>query len=213
MTISLYLVRHGQTNVNLQDATLVNGLYPQARLTAKGHTQAESLGRYFTDRQINFDRVYCSSIQRARHTLQSLHQKHPIDLDSVIYDYTLRERSQGKWEGKTQSEVYTLETVQQIHQQGSWFTPPGGESYQDLTLRAANWFHQEFLPLPTETTPESSVLIISHCLFIRALLHYIFGFSEQYFRKIKIKNTSITELTLSPTGITCQYVNTTPHLN
>ena len=210
MSLSLYLVRHGQTNANLQADTLVSGLYPDAYLTPTGHAQAEALGTYFETRKFSFDRVYCSSIHRARQTLEDIQKNHPLQV-TPTYDYILRERSTGEWEGRTKAEIYTRETLQQIHDQGSWFTAPGGESYQDLILRAANWLHAEILPFPN-TDMNESVLVISHSLFIRALLQYVFQYDTQYLRKLKIANTSLTCLTLSPKGITCEYVNHTPHL-
>ena len=211
MSTSLYLIRHGQTNVNQQADTLVSGLYPDAYLSEEGQRQARQLGTYLHENNFEFEKVYCSSIHRAKQTLEAVQENYSLDTDP-IYDYALRERSTGEWEGHTKEEIYTRETLQAIADQGSWYTSPGGESYQDLILRAANWFHQELLPLPTSDSPDRNILLISHSLFIRALLQYVFQYETQYLRKLKIANTSLTKLTLSAKGITCEYVNATPHL-
>ena len=212
MSLSLYLVRHGQTNVNQQADTLVSGLYPDAYLSEEGQYQARQLGIYLHENNFEFEKVYCSSIHRAKQTLETIQENYTPNVDPV-YDYALRERSTGEWEGHTKDEIYTRKTLQSIHDQGSWFTSPGGESYRDLILRAGNWFHQELLPLPATDSPKQSILVVSHSLFIRGLLQYVFQYDLQYIRRLKIANTSLTKLTLSAQGITCEYINTTPHLS
>ena len=59
----LWLVRHGETDANV--AGLYSGHTPTP-LTEKGIAQAQTLGTLL--RNVSFDNVLCSELERARHT-------------------------------------------------------------------------------------------------------------------------------------------------
>lgn len=64
----VFLMRHGMTDWNLLKR--VQGSLDESRLNSAGINQARTAGEYL--RHIPFDRVYCSPLTRARHTVQLL---------------------------------------------------------------------------------------------------------------------------------------------
>ena len=63
----LYLVRHGETQFNVEHR--VQG-WCDSPLTARGREQARTVGGYFEERGIAFDHAYCSTSERASDTLE-----------------------------------------------------------------------------------------------------------------------------------------------
>ncbi len=61
----LYLVRHGQTELNVQ--SILQGWH-DSPLTAHGREQALTARTAFAARGVAFDHVYSSPLGRARHT-------------------------------------------------------------------------------------------------------------------------------------------------
>ena len=65
---TIYLVRHGQASFGADD-------YDQ--LSARGAQQAQQLGRYWHERQMRFDAVYTGTLKRHVQTLQGIAQTLP----------------------------------------------------------------------------------------------------------------------------------------
>lgn len=63
----LYLVRHGQTELNVQ--SILQGWH-DSPLTARGREQALTARTAFAARGVAFDHVYSSPLGRARHTAE-----------------------------------------------------------------------------------------------------------------------------------------------
>ena len=63
----LYLVRHGQTELNVQ--SILQGWHDSS-LTARGREQALTARTAFAARGVAFDHVYSSPLGRARHTAE-----------------------------------------------------------------------------------------------------------------------------------------------
>lgn len=69
MTTTLYLVRHGQTLFNREHRIQGSS---DSRLTKLGIKQVQALREYFDDRNIVFNKAYCSTQERASDTLEIL---------------------------------------------------------------------------------------------------------------------------------------------
>ena len=81
----LYMVRHGQSFVNLPDWT---GGNVDTGLTELGHRQAEALAAWMIEKLPQIDALYCSTMQRARETVAPLAAAYGCE---VRYDDRLRE--------------------------------------------------------------------------------------------------------------------------
>ena len=94
---TLYLVRHGETEWNTQD--IIQGKFSDSPLTECGVRQAEELRAKLNN--VNFDAVYSSDLLRAKRTAQIIALEKQL---AVTTSNLLRERSYGKFEGKSISE-------------------------------------------------------------------------------------------------------------
>lgn len=81
----LYMIRHGQSHVNLPDWT---GGNRDEGLTALGQKQAAALAKWLAARVPAIDALYCSTMRRARETAQPLAAAYGC---AVSYDDRLRE--------------------------------------------------------------------------------------------------------------------------
>ena len=134
---------------NLQKE-LIGGRSPKAVLSPKGEIQAANLGKYFQKKFLEtgqkLDVIYASPLVRCEQTAKICLENYHSDLISKIkFDERLTEFSQGDWEGKIRSQIYTLQTQNLINKQKSWFKPPKGESLRMLKNRATNFLETEIM--------------------------------------------------------------------
>lgn len=95
--MKLYVIRHGQTNWNIE-----NRLQGQVEsvLTEQGIEQIKRAKEKL--KHIQFDYIICSPLQRCKDTVQIVNEDKNIP---VIYDERLKERSYGKLEGAYDTEI------------------------------------------------------------------------------------------------------------
>jgi len=141
----LYYVRHGETDWNL--AGRLQGRCDTS-LNARGKEQAVRCGEILRDRFARdgqspaaFDYV-ASPLLRARETMEGMRE--PLGLSPTAYgiDPRLAEMSFGDWEGLTLAEVAMRDPERlAARERDKWaFVPPNGESYQQLSVRAGEWY-------------------------------------------------------------------------
>ncbi|MBI4151387.1 histidine phosphatase family protein [Candidatus Woesearchaeota archaeon] len=162
----LIVVRHGETDWNAQDRLQGQIDIP---LNDCGRKQAQRLAGQLMSEPISI--AFSSDLERAVDTARSILQYHP----SVPMNYTsqLRERSYGKYEGRTLAEMKSV-----IDNSGSpfyLFRPDGGESFVDLQQRALSFYGS----LRESYSPET-VLIVTHGGFIQSLLVGLDGGNESW---------------------------------
>ncbi|KAJ1977401.1 hypothetical protein H4R34_003595 [Dimargaris verticillata] len=92
--VTLYLCRHGETELNLQGVLQGGGI--NAPLNHTGQLQVARLGERFRNRPIDW--VISSALLRAEQTAQSVAQYHPDAEFTIIPE--LNELCWGIWEGK-----------------------------------------------------------------------------------------------------------------
>jgi probable phosphoglycerate mutase len=97
MRTRICLVRHGETNWNLEQR--FQGQL-DISLNARGRAQADALARELADER--FDRIYCSDLKRALQTATPL--ANALGLP-IVENPLLREKRDGAWEGYTHSEI------------------------------------------------------------------------------------------------------------
>jgi probable phosphoglycerate mutase len=94
--MKLYVIRHGQTNMNVQGR--INSLNNED-LTEEGERQAKALSRSFYD--IDYDFIISSPLIRAQHTAKIINVKNK----QIILDERIQERDAGKLVGLLVSEI------------------------------------------------------------------------------------------------------------
>ncbi len=157
----LWLVRHGQTDWNLE------GRYQGQADTPLNPTGIEEAGRaaqQLADRP--FEMVYASDLQRARRTAELIAQARNAP---VHVDPRLREISLGEWEGQIFDliQVNYPNEVAQRKLSPLTFRAPGGESIQDIWSRVK--------PVVNEIAARNvgkEVVLVSHGLVLAVLLAY-----------------------------------------
>jgi len=155
----LYLVRHGQTEWNIEGRYQGQADLP---LNAAGRAQAMSLSQQLAG--IQFAAVYSSDLRRARETAEILAAPSGM---AVQLDPRLREIKLGEWEGQLVTEIVTrypaawAERLRDpLHARA-----PGGESVAEVAARVA-----EAATAIAQAHPTGRVLVVSHGLALATLL-------------------------------------------
>jgi broad specificity phosphatase PhoE len=152
----LWLVRHGQTDWNLEGRYQGQSDIP---LNETGLEQARQLAEKLDGQR--FAAIFSSDLQRARQTAQILAKKTGL---LVFLDPRLREICQGEWEGKKLDEVRKMQMEDAINDPIN-FHAPGGESVgkgADRLAKAAEDIALDY--------PEDKVLVVSHGLALATLI-------------------------------------------
>ncbi len=200
--LELYLIRHGQSTSNKEGR--IQG-QQDVLLSEEGLGQAKKLAQRL--KNISFDQIYTSDLQRAKQTALCVYPEHKL-----ISDKRLREINLGDFEGRLWDELNDQERKQfSVFHTGPYDTPvPGGESSDDLRFRATAWL--ESLP------SDGRVAAFTHGGLIVSILQSILGrpkerhWQDQEGWGFWIENTSITELKISSGYKTIARVSDAAHL-
>jgi probable phosphoglycerate mutase len=171
---SLFVARHGETDWNAEGR--LQGQKDVA-LNALGRAQATRAGR--TLRKVLAGRRLepaslpwlCSPLSRTRETMALARAAMGLPPESVAYDDRLKEFTFGRWEGMTWPEVCVQDPEgAEGRNRDKWnFTPPGGESYADLSGRLKPWLDEQRQP----------AVVVTHGGVARALMAMIGGLAEE----------------------------------
>ena len=125
-------------------------------LSLKGKNDAKELAKKLKD--IEFDRVYCSDLLRAKETLDEL----GLDLEPIYTD-RLREKSWGEHEGKSFEEIEIDGIKYKNFEQ--WISALDGENMQEYIDRVREYFYETIFKQDAQ-----NILIITHSGLIKTLL-------------------------------------------
>ena len=155
----LYLVRHGQTELNVQN--ILQGWH-DSPLTARGREQALATRTAFEVRGVTFDHVYSSPLGRARHTAELI----AGEGRSIELVDDLREWHLGSLEGTSNRELPSQPL-------GDYPVAFGGESEAQLRSRMV-----AALSRIMDRPQHNCVLVVSHGSACREFLEYVAGGGE-----------------------------------
>lgn len=181
MKTEIYLVRHGQTEWNLQKRYQGSGDSP---LTELGIKQAKALSKKLNG--IHFDAICCSPAGRAHTTAQIINADRNLEI-AIINDF--QEINVGKWEGCLYEKMKN-DNPELYH--GFWESPDlfilaYGETFSDVAERV----HTAFLKIIEENTGKR-ILIVSHAVTLKSLLNKINGVPLNRFWENKLYQTSLS---------------------
>lgn len=147
----LWLVRHGETDANV--AGVFCGHAP-AVLTARGIEQALTLHTLLQD--VTFDQVFCSELERARHTARLVLADTAVQVETTSL---LNEMFFGDWEMRHHRDLAEEDVENWAAWCADWenTVPPGGEGFQDFSTRVS-----EFIVQLAQHSERENVLIVSH---------------------------------------------------
>ncbi|MFD1393918.1 histidine phosphatase family protein [Lacticaseibacillus jixianensis] len=199
MTVRLYLVRHGETEMNR--AQKLQGV-TDAPLTAKGQEAAEKLGALLAP--IHFDAAYSSDRKRAITTAQAILAVHP-DAPRLQEKAGLREYYFGGNEGMKNTALMR-KTTQRFGLRAfakMWLDAPQfrtlvrnfhamddtgqAETLEELTGRV----RRVFTTIVAANQPDADVLVVAHGISLSALIYQL---APQTLPVTMLKNTSVTRV-------------------
>ncbi|MFC5270411.1 histidine phosphatase family protein [Adhaeribacter terreus] len=182
MTVKkVYLIRHGQTDYNLQN--IVQGSGVDAPLNATGHWQAEQFYKHYRD--FPFDKVYTSVLQRAQQSVAGFIN------DGIPHEafVGLNEINWGSREGTK----ITLEEDKYYHdmiatwQAGNTHIPiAGGESPEDVARRQVS-----VIEMLKNRPEEKNVLVCMHGRAMRVFLAQILNYPLRCMDTFEHKNLGL----------------------
>jgi len=154
----LWLVRHGQTDWNLEGRYQGQSDIP---LNQTGIEQARELS--LSLREYPFGALYASDLSRARMTAEILGERFHL---AVQTDPRLREINQGEWEGYLVSEIRArFQDLATAERRKIYMNPPGGESVSAVAGRVAAAVNEI-----ARRHPGEKVLVVSHGLAVATLI-------------------------------------------
>lgn len=170
---TLYIVRHGQTDWNVQGKLQGHADIP---LNSAGRAEAAELSERI--RTIDFDICFASDLQRAIETARILSATHPLIIRPVP---ALRERNYGSWEGRLFSELLEYEK----------------RGYPLLNIESDEEIQKRIFPLLDEIVsnhPGATVLIVTHGSVLRSLLAHLLNIDSSSILSVQMKTMAMLKL-------------------
>ena len=212
MATRVIIVRHGQSTYNAQK--MIQGRCDESVLTEKGMTDAQKLGQTLSE--VKIDAFYCSPLQRARLTAETI-QAGLTNSPTLQPTDRLIEIDLPLWEKKKKDEVKS-ECANDYRQ---WKENPhefkmiledGTEHYPVLSLyQQAQDFWREALSKHQGQT----ILIVAHNGINRCLIMSAIGISSDRYHTIQQSNCCINILNFSGNfgdSVQLESLNQTSHL-
>lgn len=202
MSISLYVVRHGQTVDNLENR--IQG-HSDSPLTPLGVKQAEAVANRLATE--HFDAIYSSDLGRAVATAGIIASKHDLPIRT---SQLLRELNLGVAQGLTAKEF----AEQYPEEYRLWSTysvkhrPPGAESIESLTERCREFVQQVL----RDHKDGDRLAVVCHSGSQRGLVCAALDLPVTYYKGLSVANAalSIVEIGDRPT---LRLYNDTCHLH
>ena len=201
MSATLILVRHGQTDWN------VNGRYmgwTDEDLSEQGVRQAERLSRRLDRWPIAG--IFSSPLKRAVRTAEIVAGRHSLPVQTIE---ELGEMRVGAWEGMFAGDIAAKypELWKTWRTNPGDFRMPGGESLGEVCERAVRACGRI-----TDRSEGKMVLVVTHDVVVRLLVAHCLGVSADIYRRLEVGNASITVMERDGERRRLRVLNDTGHL-
>lgn len=159
--LKLYITRHGETEWNIQKR--MQG-WKNSNLTERGIANAKALGESL--KETEFNRVYCSPLDRTKHTTELILNGRDIE---VVYEENLREIHLGEVEGLNQQEANAVHSDFSIHfwEKPHLYKAKSGEDFYQVRERVVKTLDKIIAENPT-----GNVLIVTHGVILKTIHSY-----------------------------------------
>ncbi|BBE31492.1 phosphoglycerate mutase [Tepiditoga spiralis] len=199
--MNIYIVRHGESEHN--KAGIWQGLL-DGELSEVGIEQARKLSNKLQNEKI--DAIYSSKLKRAMKTADIIAEKHNLKVERY------KEFNECKielWNGYSINDVFTKFSSEfEEWANNPWTIIEGVESMGNLQKRVV----EKFLKIVKKHSEEDTILIVSHGLALRTIIHWIFEMPLNKYRKIHLYNTSLTKIKYEKDTFSIEFLNDTSHL-
>lgn len=202
--LTVYLIRHGETDYNVQG--IVQGGGVDSDLNENGHKQGKAFFEAYKD--IPFDKIYCSRLKRTQQTIQ--------DFETLGYIFSqheaINEFNWGDLEGMSPSP----ETRSYFHEiTAAWQRGeldqgmPNGETPLIVWARCEPFFKELF-----STHKDGNILVCTHGRTLRIILSQLLGYGLAEMHIFTHDNTGVNILEIDENGnITAKLLNDLSHLH
>jgi broad specificity phosphatase PhoE len=201
-TKKIYLIRHGQTDFNLQN--IVQGSGVDTDLNDKGRGQARAFFEAY--QQIAFDKIYTSVLKRSQQSVQGF-------IDRGIPHEKLSGLNEISWGTKEGHKITPEEDEYYHYMLKQWqlgnttLRIENGESPDDVVLRM-----RPALDHIMSNTLEKTVLICMHGRAIRILLCMMLNYPLKSMDMFEHENLCLYELNWTGSMFVVDRYNDTTHL-
>lgn len=161
--MNLYVIRHGETNMGKNKIIATE----DEPLNSNGIEQAVNVGKEL--RKLNIDLVYCSPIERAKHTLKLL------DLDKgipVVIENRIKERDMG---------IYENVSFDDIDWERFWGYNSDLKYNEMESMKSVYKRVRVFLDELKLKQPNKNILLVTHGGIARAIYWYFNGLDNSLF--------------------------------
>ncbi len=207
---TIYLVRHGETQGNIDDKA--QGHF-DAPLTDLGRRQAEAVAKRLSDTK--FDAVYSSDLRRAFETAKAITALQPdlqIRKRPQLREYHFGDYEDIPWDDVAHSDPKLFQRWKNLNTRVN-IEFPGGESMLDAWDRIGGCL-REILSYHREGSEK--ILIVGHGGSLQALLAHLLNLPASHQWSFVFNNTSVTVLgehPYTPNAWRTYAFNDTSHLN
>jgi len=202
MKKEIYIIRHGETDLN--KSGIVQGRGMNSQLNEKGKMQAQAFFRHFGNEA--FEIIYTSSLLRSQQTVQPfVNAGH-----SIFPHHELDEISWGIYEGRLPDRQTSQEYVDMLKKWRSGVLDekiPGGESPRELQQRQLKFIENILKP-----SAHKKILICSHGRAIRSLLCTMLGHDLSKMDDYPHQNLSLYKIYFNSKGFELDWFNYTKHV-
>ena len=202
MDKELYIIRHGETELNKQG--IVQGRGINSDLNDTGRAQAEAFYAKYKD--VAFDKVYTSELKRTHQTVKGF-----IDAGLPWTQLSgLDELAWGTWEGQPNDEnaMAAFKSIMEKWTSGDYDARfEGGESPADVIVR-----QKEALEVIRTAKDEKTVLICMHGRAMRLFLCLLTGRPLSEMTEFPHLNTTLYKVELTGDQYVITEFNNTDHL-
>ena len=200
---TIYLIRHGETDWNLNGRWQGHADVP---LNDVGRAQARRLAERLRASGPRFDAIYSSDLQRAWETARTVAAAVGVSPRPMP---ELREIDVGTWSGRTNAEIRAADAdAYERIRSGEDLARGGGERFLDLYTRVVGVAERL-----TAVHPGATLALVTHGGPVRALLlHAARDKNGVKAQQLHIGNTSVTILARDGAGWEIGRVNDMTHL-
>ncbi len=190
----LYIVRHGQTEWNVE-ARMQGRL--DSPLTALGREQAGQHGALIKSLG-GVDRLWVSPAGRTMETAYIINSFTQAQID---FADELMERDCGNWSGQTVAEIEAAFPDLWAARDADpyWFQPPGGENLQDM-LERSHVFLDELFDLDW-----NAIALVTHGVMSKVVLKFFLGLNEVETARLRHPNDLVYRLTFNAEDIETEH--------
>lgn len=183
----IYLIRHGQTDWNIQGKIQGSHDIP---LNGTGLKQAEMLAAGMESRPVK--KIFTSTLKRAMATAEALGSRQEAE---IIPMPQLIEVEFGKWEGLTWEEIENRYPKEYRHwvSDPAQAAPPGGESQKEIINRCKTALNE----IIKQTGGREDIAVVSHGATLAWLVSLMLG-PDVEDESMIVENASITTVHYSP---------------